>query len=102
MEPVVAQHLEPGTFVLSLRGRDAGNIFVVVETDTSLPGFCGIADGKIHRLESVKWKNGKHLLQLRVEPYSQLHNGSMTNRNLRQAIAGILDACINDIERIGV
>ena len=50
--------LNIGDVVLSQRGRDAGNYFMVVEV---LGDFVYVADGKKHALAKAKKKNVKHL-----------------------------------------
>ncbi|MCM1043097.1 MAG: KOW domain-containing RNA-binding protein [Corallococcus sp.] len=47
-----------GDVVLSKKGRDAGNYFLVVLTDRD---FVYIADGRKHALAKPKKKNAKHL-----------------------------------------
>ena len=47
-----------GDIVKSVAGRDKGNYFIVVKTERN---FAYISDGKIHKVDSLKKKNVKHL-----------------------------------------
>lgn len=51
--------MELGQIVYSIRGRDSGRFYVVVEKVDS--DFVKIADGKLRRVKSPKLKKIKHL-----------------------------------------
>ena len=51
--------MELGQVVYSIRGRDSGRFYVVVEKVDS--DFVKIADGKLRRIKSPKLKKIKHL-----------------------------------------
>lgn len=50
--------ISEGQVVLSTAGRDAGELFIVVQSDGS---FCHLADGMRRRVEKPKKKKVKHL-----------------------------------------
>lgn len=50
--------LQIGSVVLSKKGRDADNYFMIVSIDGD---FCFIADGNKHQLSCPKRKNIKHI-----------------------------------------
>ena len=49
---------QPGMLAYSLRGRDAGRVYVIVRRDKQ---FAWAADGKKHPMAAPKRKNIKHL-----------------------------------------
>ena len=50
--------MEKGRVVLSIAGRDAGRLFLILSVEGD---FALIADGKVRRLETPKRKRLKHL-----------------------------------------
>ena len=50
-----------GDVVVSLKGRDEGTFYVVLNQEDK---FVWVADGKHKKLENSKRKNAKHLLKL--------------------------------------
>ena len=74
--------LETGQAVLSLAGRDAGRVMVVLEADEE--GFVLAADGRRRKLASPKRKRVKHLRGLGkvLEPEEYA-----TDRRLRRALS---------------
>ena len=50
--------IQRGSVVKSMKGRDAGRFYVVVEVDNDR---AAIADGKVRKLSNPKRKNIKHL-----------------------------------------
>lgn len=49
---------QPGMLAYSLRGRDAGSVYVIIRRDEQ---FAMAADGKKHPVAAPKRKNIKHL-----------------------------------------
>ena len=74
---------QPGQVVLSLAGRDAGSLMVVLERSAE-EGFVLAADGKRRKLASPKRKRVKHLrglgTALKPEEYA-------TDRRLRRTLS---------------
>ena len=74
--------------IVSLAGRDAGQIFFVVDTDET---YVYIADGKGRRLESPKRKKRRHVRKLPLYPSrvaEKLRNGDkVLNSELRRELA---------------
>ncbi len=59
----MAETLKQGDIVLSTRGHDEGNYFVVIKIEGTR---AFIADGKKRKISSVKSKNIKHLKSVNV------------------------------------
>lgn len=91
-----SQEIKVGGFVLSTCGKDSGTVYLVTKTETGSPGYFRVTDGRHHRLDAQKRKNGKHLLPLRVRAYTPDADGPLTNRNIRRAIRTVIDTCINN------
>ena len=53
--------IEKSDIIISLAGRDQGQIFFVVDTDEQ---YVWIADGRGRKLESPKRKNRRHIRKL--------------------------------------
>ena len=74
--------------IVSLAGRDAGQIFFVVDTDET---YVYIADGKGRRLESPKRKKRRHVRKLPLYPSrvaEKIRNGDkVLNSELRRELA---------------
>lgn len=72
---------EKGSVVLATAGRDAGRLFVVLE---STEKKCLLADGRTRRLQHPKSKNPRHVQEtaLRLEPQQYAVDG-----RLRRALA---------------
>ena len=74
--------------VVSLAGRDKGQLFFVLDTDDL---FVYIADGKGRRLESPKRKKRRHVRKLPLYPSrvaEKLRNGDkVLNSELRRELA---------------
>lgn len=72
---------EKGSVVLATAGRDAGELYVVLERTEK---ECLLADGRKRRLDTPKRKNLRHVhltaLRLGPEQYA-------TDRRLRRALA---------------
>ncbi len=77
--------LHPGQAVLSLAGRDAGKLMVVLE---AAEGFALVADGKRRRLAAPKRKRIKHLRPIGpiLEPAAVT-----TDRQLRKALFALTE-----------
>jgi len=75
--------LECKQVVLSLAGRDKGQLLTVVFTDDA---GVWLADGKRRTLEHPKRKNPRHLRPLDIELGQE---AMTTNRALRRALASI-------------
>ena len=50
--------VKSGDIVLSLKGRDKGNCFIVIDVEND---FVKIVDGKVHKIQKPKRKNTKHI-----------------------------------------
>ena len=74
--------------IVSLAGRDKGQLFFVVETDGD---FVLIADGKGRKLETPKRKKRKHIqkvLQADTRVAEKIRNGDkVLNSELRRELA---------------
>ena len=74
--------------IVSLAGRDAGQIFFVVDTDET---YVYLADGKGRRLESPKRKKRRHVRKLPLYPSrvaEKIRNGDkVLNSELRRELA---------------
>ena len=74
--------------IVSLAGRDAGQIFFVVDTDET---YVYIADGKGRRLESPKRKKRRHVRKLPLyesRVAEKIRNGDkVLNSELRRELA---------------
>ena len=74
--------------IVSLAGRDAGQLFFVVDTDEQ---FVYIADGKGRRLESPKRKKRRHVRKLPLlgsRVAEKIRNGDkVLNSELRRELA---------------
>ena len=84
------EHAVLSHIALSLRGRDAGNYFIITEIVDR--DYVMIADGKVRRVEKPKKKKLKHL---RIDEYAvtdkiELHRVLLTNREARAAIAAFI------------
>lgn len=83
--------LEVGTLVLSVCGRDNGNIFAVIGTSD---GVVVLADGRKRRLEKPKNKSVKHVkitdFTLSELTLQKLTEGNLTNKMLYRDIKRIL------------
>lgn len=72
-------HIQKGSIVRALAGRDKDNFFVVLATEGA---YATIADGKRRQIGHPKRKKLKHLA-----PTHTVYNGSLeTNPQIRQAI----------------
>ena len=74
--------------IVSLAGRDKGQLFFVVDTDEQ---YVYLADGKGRRLESPKRKKRRHVRELPLYPSrvaEKLRNGDkVLNSELRRELA---------------
>ena len=74
--------------IVSLAGRDKGQLFFVVDTDEQ---YVYLADGKGRRLESPKRKKRRHVRKLPLYPSrvaEKLRNGDkVLNSELRRELA---------------
>ena len=78
-----------GSIVLSLAGRDRKRLFVIVSLD-EVNGYVYVADGKLRQIQHPKKKNCKHVRLLAgSDPALRMaiKEGTLTNRNLREALA---------------
>ena len=88
-EPDRQKRPDVADLVISLNGRDAGKLFIVigVEDEYSL-----IADGKGRRLEKPKRKKNKHLefeCKSDIQIAQRLQDGEkVTNNEIRRYLAG--------------
>ncbi|MBS1310115.1 MAG: hypothetical protein HP032_06515 [Oscillospiraceae bacterium] len=82
-----------GEIVLSLKGRDAGGLFCVVDAQD---GFALIADGKGRKLAAPKRKREKHLRRVGTSAHPaivRLQRGeSVSDRALRRSLAAFRDS----------
>ncbi len=82
-----------GEIVLSLKGRDAGGLFCVVDAQD---GFAWIADGKGRKLAAPKRKREKHLRRVGTSAHPaivRLQRGeSVSDRALRRSLAAFRDS----------
>ena len=80
--------LSKADMIVSLAGRDAGQIFFVVDTDET---YVYIADGKGRRLESPKRKKRRHVRKLPLyesRVAEKIRNGDkVLNSELRRELA---------------
>ena len=80
--------LSKADMIVSLAGRDKGQLFFVVDTDET---YVYIADGKGRRLESPKRKKRRHVRKLPLYPSrvaEKLRNGDkVLNSELRRELA---------------
>lgn len=81
---------EKGELVISLCGRDADAIYVVVQQE---PGFVYVSDGKKHLLSKTKRKNVKHIQLIHertgciVQELTQkMAQGTLRDENVKYAI----------------
>ena len=85
--------LTKGEIVLSLKGRDAGGLFCVLD---ARDGFALIADGKGRKLAAPKRKREKHLAGAGTSAHPailRLQRGeSVSDRALRAALAAFRDS----------
>lgn len=87
MEP-----LNPGSVVVSLKGRDKGGVFLVIGTvgAANAPSFLLVSDGRTRPLENPKKKNPIHLQTLSGAHASSLaealEEGTLTNKALREGL----------------
>lgn len=58
--------VKSGDLVLSLRGRDKGNCFLVVSVEND---FAYIVDGKARKIQKPKRKNVKHIKTILTAEY---------------------------------
>ncbi len=74
--------------VLSLQGRDAGTLFLVLKEDDA---YLYLADGKIRRTEAPKRKKRRHIShQGTCDEKTRkklLETGRLTNSDVRKALA---------------
>ena len=74
--------------VLSLRGRDAGTMFLVVQEDDT---YLYLADGKIRRAEAPKRKKRRHTAHRGTSDENTrkklLETGRLSNSDIRKALA---------------
>ena len=80
--------LSKADMIVSLAGRDKGQLFFVVDTDEQ---YVYLADGKGRRLESPKRKKRRHVRKLpwsRARVAEKLRNGDkVLNSELRRELA---------------
>ena len=80
--------LSKADMIVSLAGRDKGQLFFVVDTDEQ---YVYLADGKGRRLESPKRKKRRHVRKLPLYPSrvaEKLRNGDkVLNSELRGELA---------------
>ena len=85
--------IEVGRLVMSLKGHDAGRIYLTVGTDEK--SVC-LSDGKEHRLSEPKRKNVKHVYPIlddvRID-VSQMTDGVL--RRLLKEKGKVYDSIIN-------
>jgi large subunit ribosomal protein L14e len=90
--------LEPGDIVRSRRGRDEGQLVVVIALVEER--FALVADGNIRRFDRPKRKNVLHLEPLGVHSDDIANNlretGRVTNAKLRHAIGQIEQRLVNN------
>ncbi len=82
--------IEKADVVRSIRGRDSGKLFYVIETD----GRCAyIANGRDRRIEKAKKKKLKHIQYVATVDdriSGKLRDGErVTNAEIRRALAAI-------------
>jgi len=96
MERPQAGTPEAGQAVLSLAGRDAGRVMVVVSADAG-EGFVLAADGRRRKLSNPKRKRAKHLrplgMALKPEEYS-------TDRQLRRTLSRLQEPEADNSRRV--
>lgn len=73
--------MEKGQVVLSVAGRDAGRLFLILSIDDD---FALIIDGKVRKLESPKRKRLRHLKP--AGPILDI-TALTTNRQIRRMLA---------------
>lgn len=75
-----------GSFVKSIAGRDAGNIYVIFQADTE---YVYLVDGKIRTILRPKKKKKKHVKLLDFQdPYltEKIRNNTVKNEEIKRAI----------------
>jgi hypothetical protein len=74
-----------GCFAISLKGRDKGFVYAVVNEDD---GFVHLCDGKHRKIENPKIKRKKHIMCFFANKLSEYLSDDMpiTNGRLRHAI----------------
>jgi len=75
-----------GSFVISVAGRDAGNIYVIFKVDTE---YVYLVDGKIRTTDRPKKKNKKHVRLLNFNDSSlteKIKNNTVRNEDIKRAI----------------
>ena len=82
--------MEKGRVVLSIAGRDAGRLFLILSVEGD---FALIADGKVRRLEAPKRKRLKHLKP--AGPVLDI-TALMTDRQIRRTLA----SCADDLTKL--
>ena len=59
-------NVKSGDLVLSLKGRDKDNCFLVISVEGD---FVKIVDGKVHKIQNPKRKNIKHIKTILTAEY---------------------------------
>ena len=81
--------IEKGHIVRSLAGRDAGRLFIVMETEEN---FVYLADGRLRKLDAKKKKKRKHAAFVARLDTPLLHKiqtgGKVLDSEIRKALAG--------------
>ncbi|MBR1779976.1 MAG: KOW domain-containing RNA-binding protein [Oscillospiraceae bacterium] len=82
-----------GEIVLSLKGRDAGRLFCVLD---ARDGFATVADGKGRKLAAPKRKRETHLAGVGTSAHPAIlglqRGESVSDRALRAALAAFRDS----------
>jgi hypothetical protein len=82
--------LPPGAVVRSLRGRDRGRPFLVLQDQGRR---VVVADGDIHPVQRAKLKNPRHVTLIMLPPAElteRLRHGTMRDEEVRQWLRRLL------------
>lgn len=74
--------IERGSLVYSIKGRDKGNLFLVLKRDGD---FVYLADGKLRRCENPKKKKLKHVNK--TNTLSDLDFENISNSDIRKSLS---------------
>lgn len=80
-----------GDTALSLKGRDKGNYFIIIDSEN---GFAWVADGKVRKATKPKKKNVKHLKKISsasfIEIAERINKGEpIADKKIKKAITAL-------------
>ncbi len=81
-------YFPPGQVVKSRAGRDRGQLYIVVDYDTS-SDYLFLADGENRRVEEPKRKNPRHLSRSKIvikEILSSKEAGRVNNQEVKESL----------------